>query len=812
MLQHTLRDWRDRPFWLLLFLSLVVLFCVYRIALPSPVFINLGTEGDERYLRNFHFGEQSELYPFRWTKDSSYIEIPNLGSLPLEIILGADAPRPEGQPSPRVSLIANGTVLADFTMQNELLAYRFLYHPPLISLPRDLLLEIQSDTFAPPGDASRALGIILNTVEVKPVSSPFRLFQASLMASLIGALSIAFSYLLLRWLGVSQKKSLACGVIALALLGFGIARQFIVARFLIGFSGLLVMGYVLAIPLEARGYREPLIAQLGRPWKALKTWVRNLASVIRDPSRLFARLNSFWLRWRVDLLISAGLLIAAIAIRRPYLMLIPPLSDEHANVKLALALFKGEESFLIIGSDAYFGPVQEYLIAFAFRLFGVSIFLPRVYMMVMGALTVVLTYWLAREMSNRTAGLVAAALMATSPMHILINSHVAWSSCITPFFTTLMLLAFYAGVRRNSGPLLALSGFLAGLALQTHPAVLVLFPGMLVWFLGRRDLRKWLKQPWPYLAVALALLAYGNMIWYNAHGRIHSLAAYRRRRNQYTGNPSLSEYMTNFQDLLLMLLCMVSGTLESQNPPGFPIRVRFDVPFIVYGVLLLAGLLYASARGKSLPSVVVASTALLMPYFNKDYDLPIQSRYIAFLLPPAYAAMGALLADVLHLPFQWRRRQMAPLFSTFLRAILPLTTIVICLVIVVYPLQPLFTYYYTAMENGRSNQAILDIVNRITQEDSEAFVYVDNDLKRFRLLIGSNVRKAFDYLLILEDRPHEVVKPLETELQLGSLAILTEENYLLLNHSFRLSPVGFDPSYTLPPHAGYGLYWVEGKR
>ena len=48
MLQHALREWRERHLWLLLFLSLVVLFCVYRITLLSPLFINLGTEGDER--------------------------------------------------------------------------------------------------------------------------------------------------------------------------------------------------------------------------------------------------------------------------------------------------------------------------------------------------------------------------------------------------------------------------------------------------------------------------------------------------------------------------------------------------------------------------------------------------------------------------------------------------------------------------------------------------------------------------------------------------------------------------------------------
>jgi len=264
MLQHTLRGWGDRYFWLLLFLSLVVLFCVYRIILPSPIFINLGTESDGRYLLNFHHGEQGELYPFRWTKDASFIRIPNLGSLPLEITLGADAARPEGQPLPRVSLIANGTVLADFIMENGIWAHRFLYQPPLVPLPRDLLLEVKSDTFVPPGDEYRVLGILLNTVEIKPISSPLRLFQVSLVGSLIGSLSIAFSYLLLRWLGVRQKKPFVCGIVVLVLLGLGIVRRFIPARSLIGVSGLLLAGYVVAILLEAKGYRKL--------WMTSKTW------------------------------------------------------------------------------------------------------------------------------------------------------------------------------------------------------------------------------------------------------------------------------------------------------------------------------------------------------------------------------------------------------------------------------------------------------------------------------------------------------------------------------------------------------------
>jgi hypothetical protein len=202
--------------------------------------------------------------------------MPNLGSLPLEIILGADAARPEGQPLPEVSLIANGAVLADFTMQNGIWAHQFLYYPPLFPLPKDLLLEVKSDTFVPPGDEYRTLGILLNTVEVKPVNSPLWLLQVPS----IGALSVALIYLLLCRLGVSQKQSLVYGIVVLALLGLDVVGRFIVTRFLVGVFGLLLVGWVLTILLEAKGYRQPLITRLGLGRKTLKTWAGNLVRVI----------------------------------------------------------------------------------------------------------------------------------------------------------------------------------------------------------------------------------------------------------------------------------------------------------------------------------------------------------------------------------------------------------------------------------------------------------------------------------------------------------------------------------------------------
>jgi hypothetical protein len=370
MLEYILEEWRDRRFWALLLLSLVVLFCVYRITLPSPIFINVGTEGDERYLSNFNFREQGEFYPFRWTKDSSYIKVPNLGSIPLDITLGADAARSEGQPLPRVALIANGAVLADFTMQNGISAHQFLYHPPLFPLSKDLLLEVKSETFAPPGDEYRTLGILVNTVEIKPIIPLLRLLQVSLM----GALSITFSYLLLRWLGVSQKRSLVCGIVLLALLGLDIVGPFMIVRFLVGVFGLLLVGYILAILLEVRGYREPLITRLGWGRKTLEMWVRNLVSAIGDSIKAQALSSHSQGRGIVSVL-PAYLPAVVLFILMPFALYLPNQSTFDNNLALVLPYLVLAVVYLVLLVALLFFVGQPWRIIIVILLFYVGLYL-----------------------------------------------------------------------------------------------------------------------------------------------------------------------------------------------------------------------------------------------------------------------------------------------------------------------------------------------------------------------------------------------------------------------------------------------------
>jgi 4-amino-4-deoxy-L-arabinose transferase-like glycosyltransferase len=137
-----------------------------------------------------------------------------------------------------------------------------------------------------------------------------------------------------------------------------------------------------------------------------------------------------------EALTVSGIVLAATAVRIPYLQTIPAFSDELNEVMHGLEILRGE-SLPLTNVTSYIGAFYNYLVAAAFFLVGPQIVTPRALVMVMGVLTVGATYVLARQVAGPIAGAVAAALLTTSGTHILVNSHIALSSSITPLFVTL---------------------------------------------------------------------------------------------------------------------------------------------------------------------------------------------------------------------------------------------------------------------------------------------------------------------------------------------------------------------------------------
>jgi predicted membrane-bound mannosyltransferase len=164
---------------------------------------------------------------------------------------------------------------------------------------------------------------------------------------------------------------------------------------------------------------------------------------------------------KLDILIGIALILAGLLTRLPYLAFIPLFDDETTDAVYSLTIKPGE--FMpLVNIDPYNGPMFSYILAASLRLLPSPV-TPRIVVMIMGALTVGVTYWLARAAGlGRPWAILVGLLMATNPLHIVVNSHLASSSYIVPLFSTAFLAALVLAVKRESGPWLIAAGALLG--------------------------------------------------------------------------------------------------------------------------------------------------------------------------------------------------------------------------------------------------------------------------------------------------------------------------------------------------------------
>lgn len=101
------------------------------------------------------------------------------------------------------------------------------------------------------------------------------------------------------------------------------------------------------------------------------------------------------------LLVAGGVALLALALRWPYLMLVPRLTDETAEISWAWQIAQGE-MLPLTHVDPYYGIVHPYLLAGLFNLFGPHIVLPRALNAIAGALLAALVAWVAWGMAART--------------------------------------------------------------------------------------------------------------------------------------------------------------------------------------------------------------------------------------------------------------------------------------------------------------------------------------------------------------------------------------------------------------------------
>ncbi len=478
---------------------------------------------------------------------------------------------------------------------------------------------------------------------------------------------------------------------------------------------------------------------------------------------------------RLRALVALGVSLVALLLRWPYLQLVPRITDETAEIKWAIRIYQGE-ILPLTHTDPYNGPVQPYLMAALFKLFGLDPDLPRAMTAVLGAALAGVVAWWAwglaaeRESSRQqaasskqqTAGglatrrlpaadcllpaLLAAALIATSFPLIVVNSHIAWSSCLTPLLTTIALGVTWSAVVHAKGWRLVLAGVLWGVAWQTHPSVIALLPGVAAWILLQPVGRGWLRTRWAWLGVGGFLLGYGNMIVYNLTTRANSVDEALNSRNAYGIAPGLDVYFQQLGGLVVQGARMLSGTYAIQPDGSVPVLVTPMT--VVYGALALVALVWAARRPiTALLPLTVLSGALILPIVSHAFSGLHDSRYIAYLLPPTYLSLALLVTRLMSRPAEGKpgRRWLVTAVAALL---------------VLYPLLPLARFYQDSERYGLTNAGLIRLADEAkTVARQGSVVLLDRDMRDVKLGGGGDPVRAVESLLTLGQTPFQTARP-----------------------------------------------------
>jgi len=457
---------------------------------------------------------------------------------------------------------------------------------------------------------------------------------------------------------------------------------------------------------------------------------------------------------KLDWLIGGALTLVGALTRTPYLTLIPAFDDEVMQTVYALSIRPGH--FMpLVGNDSYAGAQFSYILAICLRVFGASPAAPRIIALTMGALTVGLTYLLARALGLRWPwATLAGLLMAANPHHILISSHYAGASYIAPLFSTAFLAALALAVQRKSGMWLVIAGVLLGLTVQATVASMLMVPGVVVWFLAQRTPGGQSRQSgiglrtcWPYVAVAALVLSYAPVIVYNVQNGWVGMFVAGSRSYAWQPNLSLPTYVQNLWRLTLELCRQASGVLTGDES----IRSLLGAPLVI-SIWAIVGIVCAAWRGISLPLLAVGSQVLIMPWVSNYYWEPAATRFTNHLTPLIVVAMGALAASV------WNRVQARPQSSAAIlrpptRLATPIVaagraTCVLLVALSLWPLIPLFRYYENTAAKGETSAPFLAFGDELVKQSRGATVLVSDPTGAFNLP---------EYFLAVNNIPYRLI-------------------------------------------------------
>jgi len=352
-------------------------------------------------------------------------------------------------------------------------------------------------------------------------------------------------------------------------------------------------------------------------------------------------------RWELVLLLL--ILVVAAFVRFYKLDQIPfgCQSDEGNNGLDALKWLRGAPYTPYAETNEGQATLFTYLLAFSFKLFGVSVMHMRIVSAFIGVLTVAVFYILARDLFGPRVGLAATGLLAAARWHVTF-SRIVYELILQPLVEVMLIYFLIRALRTGRRRYWALAGFSLSLGLNTYtgfrvvPFLIGLF--LLFWLITnrdrvRRDLEGILVFAGAAFTTIVPLEVYIAQHWNVFLSRTRHISVF----NDIERVGSYQPLRDNLRKTLLMFN-YEGDHAALNNLPGAPLLSS------VVGVLFVLGIAYAiwwALRARPLPFLyvswfmIVGSVAVL----SVAHEAPTARRPIG-LVPLIYLLAGLVIYQV----------------------------------------------------------------------------------------------------------------------------------------------------------------------
>ncbi|MEW5994552.1 MAG: glycosyltransferase family 39 protein, partial [Candidatus Zixiibacteriota bacterium] len=165
----------------------------------------------------------------------------------------------------------------------------------------------------------------------------------------------------------------------------------------------------------------------------------------------------------------------------------------------------------ILGDTTYFrAPFYVWCLGLLYALFGASLWVARVFGLLVGLASILMTYLIGRKLFSPTVGLLAALLHSLFPVMIYFESELL----LDPTFTLLLQLSVFQFLiwreKKTISSALRL-GLLLGLACITRPTALVFAPAVILSILF--GLRSWRQRLFHVLVFGMGTLVFTGVVF-----------------------------------------------------------------------------------------------------------------------------------------------------------------------------------------------------------------------------------------------------------------------------------------------------------